>query len=217
VIRRLLNFLTLVSALLCVAAGIVWVRSYSAGDLFCVARVRTSGDWTFRLSDQLHVGRGTAAFAHTAYSGSGATYRAYAEKQALPTDKGGPVRFYEPVRADRPKYLGPTTAKSFAGFRFAGRYYPRRDGSICLAAYYVTFPLWSPVALTAALPALRLVGVFSVRRRVRAGHCAACGYDLRASPGRCPECGTPAPRSHAPPVMDLGPRLPAFAPRPRPA
>ena len=47
---------------------------------------------------------------------------------------------------------------------------------------------------TALLPAFRLGAASTIairsRRQSAAGHCEVCGYDLRGTPGRCPECGT---------------------------
>ena len=55
-------------------------------------------------------------------------------------------------------------------------------------------PLWPVAAATALLPlgwtALRLRSRLAARQRGRVGLCPVCRYDLRATPGRCPECGT---------------------------
>lgn len=46
------------------------------------------------------------------------------------------------------------------------------------------------IAMTFLLPMFRLVSFCRDRRAVhRSGHCSRCGYDLRATPDRCPECG----------------------------
>jgi hypothetical protein len=53
--------------------------------------------------------------------------------------------------------------------------------------------LWSELAvsISATVSAVLLFRYSRKLRRVRAGLCLKCGYDLRASTGRCPECGTP--------------------------
>ena len=55
-------------------------------------------------------------------------------------------------------------------------------------------PHWFVLSATAALPAWWLRRRLADRRRRRElrGLCPTCGYDLRASPERCPECGRPA-------------------------
>lgn len=48
---------------------------------------------------------------------------------------------------------------------------------------------WLYALLFAILPILWLNRFRKARRARRVGHCPHCGYDLRATPDRCPECG----------------------------
>ena len=54
-------------------------------------------------------------------------------------------------------------------------------------------PFWFVVAVLLCAPALRVSGALRRRRRGDGNRCVSCGYDLRASAGRCPECGTATP------------------------
>lgn len=54
---------------------------------------------------------------------------------------------------------------------------------------WVHFPLWYVTILTGFFVAYYSTGHIRQFRRWKNGWCKHCGYDLRASTGRCPECG----------------------------
>ncbi len=65
---------------------------------------------------------------------------------------------------------------------------PNHDGDNLNITRSVTFPLPFLALVTSVLPAC-VLRAWLRRRKYAAGLCAKCGYDLRATPDRCPECG----------------------------
>jgi hypothetical protein len=57
----------------------------------------------------------------------------------------------------------------------------------------VAVPYWAIVVVFSILPGALVLRGIARTHRSRAGHCPICGYDLRATPHRCPECGTHPP------------------------
>ena len=161
--RRLLNLLTLLSLLLSVAVVALWVRSYWAVD----------GVWWLEPVPGVPYPRSCEVL----------TYHGRVVYHDLihirpPAGRWG----YRSRRIQPGGWLGlaadlDTTAGGFQWTRsYQGTGYDR---------LMVTLPLWVPLLFASLLPVLR----YRVRRHA-VGHCARCSYDLRATPDRCPECGT---------------------------
>ncbi len=55
--------------------------------------------------------------------------------------------------------------------------------------WFLSVPFWIPTILFAFLSSFPLRTFYRRRKRKKLGLCLKCGYDLRASKDRCPECG----------------------------
>jgi hypothetical protein len=60
--------------------------------------------------------------------------------------------------------------------------------------YFIVMPLWFLMLFCLIAPSLYARKFLILRRRKRDGLCLACGYDMRATADKCPECAwTPPP------------------------
>ncbi|HZN68722.1 MAG TPA: hypothetical protein VFB66_25815 [Tepidisphaeraceae bacterium] len=193
--RRLLDLLTLLSLLLFAVVAAAWLRSYFVGDRWAFPQGRVTGVTTAPWGDP-----DTWRVRHAVNSGGGRVQWVRVEHEGGADEPAGhstmpPAEVILDLRRGaRP----PDRWHEALGIEYFVRekhYLPGRSGNH--ATYWgfrtVTLPYWCLASLPGALAA---AGVASwVRRRTRRsrtvrGLCPACGYDIRATPGRCPECGT---------------------------
>lgn len=174
-IRHVITVAALLSLLLCVAAGVLWVRS-------------------FRVEDDLQRSGSSGYFAASAARGrlslswDTEPYSSYWDGYGWQRGSVRPPSELELPAPERPLLVGSPapvdhTYVDAMGFGLATHEFAVSGRR----AHCLITPLWFPTVAFAVPPILLW------RRRLRRPRptniCPTCGYDLRASRTRCPECG----------------------------
>jgi hypothetical protein len=170
--RRFFTLLSALSLALCLATVALWVRSH-----WVMEQISWSGtggmEWVQTPRGYLQLAFFRADWSNRPNS----DFRIkYVRDEATP-----PIN-YLPLMNSEPgdKYL----MWERAGFAWYSRH-ELRTGNLHLL---LLFPFWSIVSVLAVLPLAWTIR-WSRRREHSLGLCATCGYDLRATPEQCPECG----------------------------
>jgi hypothetical protein len=175
--RRLLNLLTVLSLLLFLTTVMLWFRSYRSFDQYCWIDDATGHEGEVVL---LYGGVHVARVENMATLALQANLELQTGWTAIPLESSGRA----PLFGWQVFYGGRIVVErlNFLGFQWRTVTLGTTD-----AVWSVRIPLWLPASVSAVLPALWLSKRLRRRRR---GLCPNCGYDLRATPDRCPECGT---------------------------
>jgi hypothetical protein len=187
--RGLFTLASALSLLLAVATMAIWVRSYRAPDLWQAQRYRSydvsssGGKVTFEIDSQY----------------------GFEEKPEF-ADGVSTVQTSWPL-AISPRWVfthaavDPASVRRDDSFEFrVGRLgsasaagdWGDYNGTKTLESF-IRFPCWLAAIVFLLLPTFWMGAAVGQRSRTRRGCCSRCGYDLRASKDRCPECGTPVP------------------------
>jgi hypothetical protein len=204
---RLINFVALISLVVSLALGALWVRGFWVSDEVLWTRAGGSGSEADELVWQFVAGGGQVGLARIHHH---VTFRSPDDAALIRSDL---ERHTGVRRSSVAPAVGPRGAESvWNRLGFYGAWTTSRTRGVAVftdgrsrvnAAEKVTtlrwavVPSWAAVALTFVPSAWWLQRAWRrrrERRRANLGLCTRCGYDLRATPGQCPECGTVSTR-----------------------
>ena len=190
--RVVLNFLTALSLLLCVAVCVLWVRSSQVSMRVCWNSIVLEPTSQFR-TDSVISDSGRIGFTRldTSLLDDRPQFQLFmSPAREFPIthasdDRGLAWGLYRNSTNDSQTNLNQL---EFLGFCLIAS--KDADQEVPAAQrLQLWLPYWFVTAALAAPAATRLVVRYRNRRRFGAGLCPQCGYDLRATPGRCPVCG----------------------------
>jgi hypothetical protein len=97
------------------------------------------------------------------------------------------------------------------GFQFSFHHeaYGFTDPKTAPLIWAITMPIWFLLVIFSIIPTFWTIRTYRRWRRPKAGCCAGCGYDLRASTDKCPECGRPIPARPETKAPDTGDATPS--------
>jgi hypothetical protein len=180
-----------ISLLLFIPTAVLFVRSLFVTNLVQIFRenaidARTDYEDSFQFSMGLgglsfERGRGERKFSN-AYTAS-----LERKQSGYSYDNLYHVNWTDTGRAYGGIINGPHSFR-FLGFRWRRIAQPPNEPFS--GGFDITIPLLIPLAIFGILPFIFLRNRFIRISRAEDNLCLACGYDLRATPDRCPECGT---------------------------
>jgi hypothetical protein len=175
--------LNLVAGLLLIPAvllSIFWVRSYHVRDNITLFSIDTSRTKTINTAIMLasEYGRVRCVFLYADY---------------LDGDRhNGP---YQSRIVHSPMTQIPNdviTQFGLTGFHY--NFSERTDRNTIIKSRILKIPFWPLIIIFSLFPLIRFSRKYRRHRKRRrdlaSGLCLICGYDMRATPDRCPECGT---------------------------
>jgi hypothetical protein len=177
-LRHLATLLSAGSLLLFLAVCVLWIRSYQHTD--CFARNSAGGHAS------VHSRQGALVL-----------YVLRADWSNQPTASLGlkyDVDQPAPPSVDilTTKFLYTDSGVTDSSYQYGAFALWRRSRPDGVRYLMIIAPFWSLGVVSIASP-LALLALRLRRRRLRrhsGGLCSVCGYDLRATPQRCPECGS---------------------------
>jgi hypothetical protein len=205
IVRRIIfNGLAALSLLLCAATVALWLRSYTRTDRISWWRESPPEDFARGAVARLVAERGRIAFVYNpdvecvwfmpmtpGFTSSRTLMAASASGARGLID--WPARCWWPPIGE----VQTADVHRFAGFERGQYTVVEPYNSYLLHEYVWALPLPFIAAVFALIPVVRLRAFVRGRRRWCIGLCPHCGYDLRATPDRCPECGTVAEKVKA--------------------